>query len=452
MSAEDASSSGGRALVFHHDDQGTDEREWQTAEGWTGLARQSLPDELDRLVVLVPHPDDETLAVGGVLHLAGRLGWAVDVLIATDGAASHPASPTHPEERLRVVRAGEVRAAVAELDPRARVHLLGLPDGQLAEHRSQLVETVVDVVRDGGRTLLISTWRADGHPDHEAAAQAAAVVAWRTDASLWQAPIWAWMWASPDTFPWAGAHRVELSAGTREAKQRALAQHRSQHAPLSPEPGDEALLSASFLSHFERGAELFWACEPDRSTPFDQLHTEQADPWQTHTSDYEERKRSVILASLPRQRYRRALEIGCSVGVLSHDLAGRCEELVAVDESAVALDRARTLLAGLCHVSLVRGDLPEDWPAGELDLVVLSETGYYLSPARLDRLLARVEETVAPDGQLLTCHWRHEIRGWPLDGAGVREQIQRRLGWPQLVQHLDEDFELCVWGRAPTHR
>ncbi len=44
---------------------------------------------------------------------------------------------------------------------------------------------------------------------------------------------------------------------------------------------------------------------------------------------------------MPREHYALILEIGCSIGVITEKLAGRCDTLVGFDLAAAALDRAR---------------------------------------------------------------------------------------------------------------
>src|SRR4051812_50160637 len=62
---------------------------------------------------------------------------------------------------------------------------------------------------------------------------------------------------------------------------------------------------------------------------FDELYAGERDPWEFETSAYEQAKYDATLAALPRPLYRRGLEIGCSIGVLTARLAGRCASLVA---------------------------------------------------------------------------------------------------------------------------
>lgn len=400
----------------------------------------------DRLLVVAAHPDDETLAAGGLLRIASDNGWQVTVLLATDGEASHPGSPTHPPARLAAVRRREVTAAVRLLAPDAALVHLGLPDSDLASHQKELTEQVVRLVGTAGAdTLIVTTWLADGHRDHAAAAHACAVAAWRTDATCWQAPIWAWTWATPTDLPWAAMVALPLDERSRHAKKTACGLHRSQVAPLSPAPGDETLLTPTFLSHFERPVEFFVPTAADPSSPFDDLHAGSDDPWSVRSSWYERRKRAITLAALPRERFGAALEVGCSIGRLTKDLATRCDSLLGLDESAVAVARARAALGGVPDVEVQRADVPEDWPRDDLDLIVLSEVGYFLSPGRLHRLADRCRTGLRTRGVVLACHWRHPITGWPLDGPDVHVLLHERLGLQRLSHLEDADFVLDVW-------
>lgn len=441
---------------FTHDTAGTPAAAWD-AYAATGAAlhwtRDGTPDgpPLGRVVVLAAHPDDETLGAGGLIHLAHRRGLEVSVLVATAGEGSHPGSPTHTPARLAVRRAAELRDASALLAPGAAPpRLLELPDGGVADHHETLVARVVEIVGDGRDTLLVATWRHDGHPDHEAVGRAAATVAARTGARLLEHPVWAWHWGTPGDLP-ADRVRLPLDRTARAAKAAAVAAHRSQVAPLSDAPGDEVLLGEDLLAHVARDGEVLLPGAPhDRA--LDDLHRSVADPWGVDRRFYERRKRALLLAALPRERFRRAAELGCSTGALAADLAARCDELHALDASPAALAAARERLADAPGVTVHEARLPGDWPTAlpadaGLDLVVVSEVGYFLSPLALERLVAEVAARLTDDGTVVLAHWRHPVTGWPLDGAAVHATFVRDLARPVLATWRDRDVELLVLAR-----
>jgi LmbE family N-acetylglucosaminyl deacetylase len=439
------------AVPFRHDETGTDEHEWLSCPEWEGLPTLDVPAH-DALVVVAAHPDDETLAAGGLVRRAAAAGLPVTVVLLSNGEASHPHSPTWTPEALAAQREAETRAAVGMLASEARLVVCRLPDGRLSEHLGTIVAAVVDAIgAAGSRTLVAAPWRGDGHPDHEAAGRAASIAAQRTDARAVEYPVWLWHWGTGSSVPWAHATVLPLDAVTHRSKSQALAVHRTQLAPLSDEPGDEQLLSPEFVTHFLRHHETFFAEPAEPDVALDELHRTDEDPWRTASDWYEERKRAVTLAALPRRRFGRALEIGCSVGTLAADLATRCDALLALDASPAAVERARTRLRHLDHVEVRRADAVDDHPAGSFDLVVVSEVGYFLSPERLLALRGRVEQALADDGVVLLCHWRHDVVGWPLDGPAVHDLWRAATGLDVLVEHAEPDFLLTVLGPRTIH-
>ena len=434
---------------FTHAGPGTSAQAWRAHPQW-GEGEPLDLTGVDHLVVVAAHPDDESLGAGGLVATARAAGTCVQLVCATDGEGSHPGSPTTGPEHLAAERAHVARAAALELGvPETRLLRLRLPDGDLASHQETLTRALVEQVVAGGageRTVIVAPWREDGHPDHEAAGRAAAAAARRTDAQLWEFPVWFWHHSDPADAPWSRLRPLRLSGPAAQAKLRAVACHRSQVAALSDQPGDEVLLPPGVLKHF-RGVREHLVVTPPTECPddaLDSVHVEDPDPWGTQSRWYERRKRDLVLSVLPRARFRRTLEVGCSTGSLAQGLASRTATLVAVDRSPAALRIARERLAGEPGTDVLGLDVPARWPAGRFDLVVVSEVGYFLSPRALERLVDRVSASLEEDGVLVLCHWRHAVEGWPLDGAAVHERVARRLGVPLQATYADRDVEIRV--------
>ncbi len=435
---------------FTHDTPGTLAKEWRSDTRWRSLAPlDPWADEPDRVVVLAAHPDDESLGAGGLMAEAARRGLRVDLLLLTDGEGSHPRSPTHTPELLARRRRTEGEAAARALGLTGDVVRLGLADGEVATHQDSVVRRVVAVLGDARRTLLVAPWRGDGHPDHEAAGRIAAAVAERTGARLLEYPVWAWHWSTPDAAPWHLLGAVSLDDEVRTRKEQAIAAHVTQVQRLSELPGDEVLLGEDLLEHFTGDTEVF-VTQPVHDPALDDLHQRDADPWGAEVRWYEQRKRDLTIAALPRRSYRRGLEIGCSRGVLTRALAERCGELLAVDSSPRAADLAREALAGLSSVEVRLAHVPDQWPAGTFDLVVVSEVAYFLSPVALDRLVERIRGALSPDGTVVLAHWRHPVEGWPLDGPRAHATIRAAGLRPELGAWADRDVEIVVLGSEDT--
>ena len=69
------------------------------------------------------------------------------------------------------------------------------------------------------------------------------------------------------------------------------------------------------------------------------------DPWGFADRWYEERKRAITLASLPDRRYQTAFEPGCSIGMLTADLAQRSDFILAGEVADSALQQATDRLS-----------------------------------------------------------------------------------------------------------
>ena len=141
---------------------------------------------------------------------------------------------------------------------------------------------------------------------------------------------------------------------------------------------------------------------------FDALYTRDPDPWRYQTSAYEAHKYQMTLTALPPRRFRAALELGCSIGVLTRLLAERCDALLAVDGSAVALDSARRRCADLPRVRFRQVRIPNEWPEGEFDLIVLSEILYFLDPADIRRSAAMACAGIRTRGAVLLVNYLGE--------------------------------------------
>ncbi|MFN8512130.1 MAG: SAM-dependent methyltransferase [Thermomicrobiales bacterium] len=191
---------------------------------------------------------------------------------------------------------------------------------------------------------------------------------------------------------------------------------------------------------------------PSSSTPpeyFDRMYADSADPWRFESSEYERQKYAATLAALPRTRYENALEIGCSIGVLTAQLAPRCDALLAVDVVDRALERARRRCRAWPHVEFRKMHLPAEYPAGSFDLVVLSEVGYYWSERDLALARERIIGGLAPGGHLLLVHWTQPSPDYPLTGDRVHQKFLDRPG--DLLRHLDgqraETYRLDLFAR-----
>ena len=151
-----------------------------------GPARPATPafSERSRVLLVAPHPDDESLACGVILQAAVRAGAAIRVVYATDGE-NNPWPQRFIERKWRIKRADRLRwgklrqreaeAALITLGLRAEdARFLGLPDQGLTDRLmrdpASMLSSFARLIEDFAPTDMFLPSIADAHPDHNALA------------------------------------------------------------------------------------------------------------------------------------------------------------------------------------------------------------------------------------------------------------------------------------------
>ncbi|UCF09317.1 MAG: PIG-L family deacetylase [Candidatus Bipolaricaulota bacterium] len=214
------------------------------------------------ILVIAPHPDDETLACGGTIVKRLRAGWPVKVVFVTDGRRAYSAlfgietDPT-PEE-LAAIRRDEAHAAAAVLGlGHDDLAFLGIAEGALegAPHPI-LLETVAQAIDDVMPVVeLFLPHPLDGHATH----RAVHALVTKAVAELALAPVLYHylIWDEGAGEPLGDPVEIDI-ADVLEAKRTAIECYRSQIGQLSPQQPCP-VLNAAFLAPF-RGSptETFW--------------------------------------------------------------------------------------------------------------------------------------------------------------------------------------------------
>jgi SAM-dependent methyltransferase len=106
----------------------------------------------------------------------------------------------------------------------------------------------------------------------------------------------------------------------------------------------------------------------------------RGDPWDIESSDYEYARCMHLLRMIEGRHYARVLEIGCGAGFLTRLLALYADQVVALDISQTAIERARALGAGPAAVDFRVVNIMDYKPDtdGPWDLIVFSDTMCYL--------------------------------------------------------------------------
>lgn len=183
------------------------------------------------VLAVVAHPDDETLAMGGLLAGLALRGTQVDVLCLTSGEAAvrHLGIEV---EALADRRERELRAAARQLGVLSIV-TARLPDGGLADAPGTALDAVLRQLEARPDAQVVTLWREDPHPDHRAAARAALRAGTTLGAPVHELLLWTVHWTAPDE---VGDDVTLLATDepSRSARARALASYTSQTEPLIP--------------------------------------------------------------------------------------------------------------------------------------------------------------------------------------------------------------------------
>lgn len=193
----------------------------------------------DRVMVVAVHPDDETLATGGLIQAARAAGAAVRIVFVTDGD-DNPWPQRWLERRWRIDaaarrrwgarRRGEARAALATFGVAAEAtQFLGLPDQGLTALLASgdaLERALQTAIAAFDPTWIAGPSRADRHPDHSAVAVALDLIGRRSGRPAAAQRLAAVVHGSVDTVDLA----LALDTPALGRKREALAAHRSQLA------------------------------------------------------------------------------------------------------------------------------------------------------------------------------------------------------------------------------
>ena len=214
------------------------------------------------VLIVAPHPDDETLGCGGAIALLRSLNCHVQVLVISDGTLSHPRSQKYPADRLRCLREAETLSALKLLGVEVNhVTFWRMQDGSISTQYQSAVASCRAYITEVAPQIIFLPWRYDPHADHRGTWKLiyAVLDGLRLSPRLIEYPIWDWDWeqrgslpASLDVTTW----RLNISTVV-ELKQQAIAAYRSQITDLIDDDPEGFRLSAEMLANFTHPWEVY---------------------------------------------------------------------------------------------------------------------------------------------------------------------------------------------------
>ncbi|BAZ45057.1 hypothetical protein NIES4102_20740 [Chondrocystis sp. NIES-4102] len=214
------------------------------------------------ILIVAPHPDDETLGCGGLIALLRQLHLTVEVLIVSDGTQSHPNSLKYPAPVLKELRACESLAALGILGvDSTAVTFLGLPDGGVENSRQspEAIAACDDYLKRIQPSLIFLPWRQDPHPDHRASWQLLKLCSSNLlhQPRIIEYPIWDWDHKQRQEFTASvSAWRLDIS-DVLELKKKAIARYLSQISDLIDDDPQGFRLSVEMIANFTQPWEIY---------------------------------------------------------------------------------------------------------------------------------------------------------------------------------------------------
>jgi predicted TPR repeat methyltransferase len=161
---------------------------------------------------------------------------------------------------------------------------------------------------------------------------------------------------------------------------------------------------------------------------FEKKYQQHPDPWNFSSDAYELRRYGAIVSALTHQHYKSAFEPGCSIGVLTEQLAEFCDRVEAIDFSPTAVVQAQIRCERLNHVTVRCAMLNEASVESVHDLLVLCEIGYYFSSETWKSLSSALIEAMHDGGTVVVAHWLgtskdHETSGDEVHGIVLSNSL-----------------------------
>jgi LmbE family N-acetylglucosaminyl deacetylase len=199
------------------------------------------------LLVVAPHPDDEIMGAGGLIHTWAGMGKSVTVLSVTDGEAALPG-----RENLDRIRREALKEALRKLcATHVSVVRLGIPDGRVADFQNKLRSAILSLIEP--EMTMIAPYERDGDPDHDVVGSICCEIARSREIPLARYPIWSWQRADPTEFHKVNWGKFPLDSEAQRAKTHALQCFLSRLQPELPDP----IVPHYMLNYFQRSYEAF---------------------------------------------------------------------------------------------------------------------------------------------------------------------------------------------------
>ncbi len=203
-----------------------------------------------KLVVLVPHPDDEIFGCAGLLQNWAPYATETVLIYVTAGEASHGYQSADDRAELARLRRIESQRALAALDLAdslsLRIRELFLPDAHVKSFRTELESKLREEI--DSQCVVIAPYDQDGHTDHDEVGACARKLAAEVGCELYFFPVWMWFWRKPEESVRQEAF-MKLFMSTDELSRKNMAM-RCFESQILPTSEGVSVIPREFLDHY----------------------------------------------------------------------------------------------------------------------------------------------------------------------------------------------------------
>lgn len=220
-------------------------RSWMAqSDSWPEM---TAPSSRRKLVLLIPHPDDEVFGCSKVLQ-----EWTLEaaetlVVYVTSGEAAYGTHDGDEMATLARLRRMESKSALQTLAPGGNIKTidLNIPDSSVEAFEDTLADSLRAMIDEN--SIVLAPYYEDGHTDHNAIGRVAKALSEEIGFDVHFYPIWLWFWREKPPALELNFHRLPLSSHEQEAKRQAIECFASQ---IHTYQGHAAVLPEVFLNHY----------------------------------------------------------------------------------------------------------------------------------------------------------------------------------------------------------
>ena len=200
---------------------------------WIRLRLCMIPVEFidsKRVLIIAPHPDDEVMGCGGLIHRLCKRGIPPHVIILTGGGQSHAACCHLPEAAIKEERRAMASQITQKLGlPADHLHLLDFPDGSISPCHEEM-EPLRDLVAEIQPETVFIPHHGEGWPDHLVCRELVETMPELESSTIYEYCVWLWYY-NVWKLDWKRGCLLRMTKAEHVAKCKAVEEYTVKPAP-----------------------------------------------------------------------------------------------------------------------------------------------------------------------------------------------------------------------------